>query len=434
MMEPKSVQEFNQILNEYFSAPKLLVFLSDSIEISKEFEKGLEVEEILEEFDDSEIIVIKIKESKDLTQIFTQYDVSEVPTSIFLNSNLSALKVLKNLSPMQLLDELEKCGDILETNNDLEREKYQKIFKRNLRNNKLILFEFSQKYNSDYDQVKKYIEDNGFSYKNITNANCKENNSLVILCQFNKFIRDEYSFDLKQPTVLFLNKNLIKNFKKAKELIEIHRDLLENLKKEDISKFNQLVQGTPILLIINKGVANWEEQNQIMKKMENSKVIFSYLDLNERQNLSETINNLVESPFSFPILKNSETKYFSKKGLGENFIQDLIHKDYIAESIDSLIKYLIASQRIFVFIKGTAQFPFCKFTKKMVAYLDGKGLKYGYFNIFTNNELRERLKDYSNWKTYPQLYIDGKLIGGNDVVQQMEAMGQMDDLLKPSKI
>lgn len=56
---------------------------------------------------------------------------------------------------------------------------------------------------------------------------------------------------------------------------------------------------------------------------------------------------------------------------------------------------------MFVFIKGTDEQPFCKYSKKMVAYLKSKNLKFGYFNIFDNKELRERLKDYSNYKTYP---------------------------------
>ena len=68
----------------------------------------------------------------------------------------------------------------------------------------------------------------------------------------------------------------------------------------------------------------------------------------------------------------------------------------------------------------------------MVNYLHSKNVEFGHFNILTNQELREALKTYSNWNTYPQLYVDEKLIGGNDVIEEMEEMGQMDELFGPS--
>ena len=128
------------------------------------------------------------------------------------------------------------------------------------------------------------------------------------------------------------------------------------------------------------------------------------------------------------MLKNSKNEFYQKSQISQNF-EKLIDKKYINSDIDNLIKSLINSERIFVFIKGSPEFPYCKFTKKLIKYLNEKKVEYGHFNIFTNQNLRERLKVYSNWKTYPQLYIEGKLIGGNDTIEQLEKLGEMNKLL-----
>ena len=68
-------------------------------------------------------------------------------------------------------------------------------------------------------------------------------------------------------------------------------------------------------------------------------------------------------------------------------------------------------------MKGTPSLPQCGFSQRIVNLLKKyDGIKYDYFNIFEDNEIREGLKKYSNWPTYPQLYVNGKLIGGIDIV------------------
>lgn len=88
-----------------------------------------------------------------------------------------------------------------------------------------------------------------------------------------------------------------------------------------------------------------------------------------------------------------------------------------------MIKYLINSRKVFVFIVGTPEDPMCKYSKSIINYLNNKNVDYGYYNIMINDELAEKLKEFSNWKTFPQLFIDGKLIGGNDIVLEMEELG-----------
>lgn len=77
------------------------------------------------------------------------------------------------------------------------------------------------------------------------------------------------------------------------------------------------------------------------------------------------------------------------------------------------------------------QAPRCGFSDRIVKLLTDNGWEFGHFDILTDSEVREGLKKLSNWPTYPQLYVDGKLIGGLDVVKEMAEEGELD-ALKPN--
>jgi monothiol glutaredoxin len=89
----------------------------------------------------------------------------------------------------------------------------------------------------------------------------------------------------------------------------------------------------------------------------------------------------------------------------------------------------IAKDRVMLFMKGNPQMPQCGFSAAVVGVLKELGASYGSYNILADPELREGLKEYSSWPTYPQLYVDGKLIGGADIVRDLHAKGQLAKLL-----
>jgi len=81
-------------------------------------------------------------------------------------------------------------------------------------------------------------------------------------------------------------------------------------------------------------------------------------------------------------------------------------------------------------MKGTADNPQCGFSMKATALLNKVGFTYGTFDILMDSEVRAALKKYSNWPTYPQLYIDGELIGGLDVMVAMHEEGELAELME----
>lgn len=84
---------------------------------------------------------------------------------------------------------------------------------------------------------------------------------------------------------------------------------------------------------------------------------------------------------------------------------------------------------VVLYMKGTPEFPQCGFSGQVVQVLSACNAKYQYVNIFEDPEMREALKTYSNWPTYPQLYINGELVGGCDIVIDMYTKGDLQSAL-----
>src|SRR6187549_1897791 len=93
------------------------------------------------------------------------------------------------------------------------------------------------------------------------------------------------------------------------------------------------------------------------------------------------------------------------------------------------IKQHISTQPVVLFMKGTPDFPQCGFSAQTVAVLKHLGANFHAVNIFDDLELRDELKRYSNWPTYPQLYVNGELIGGCDIAMQMLQSGELKQLI-----
>lgn len=94
------------------------------------------------------------------------------------------------------------------------------------------------------------------------------------------------------------------------------------------------------------------------------------------------------------------------------------------------IKTEIGAQPVVLFMKGTPDFPQCGFSAQTVAALRALGAEFKSVNIFEEPELREALKRYSNWPTYPQLYVKGELLGGCDIALEMYQSGELHKVLE----
>ena len=89
----------------------------------------------------------------------------------------------------------------------------------------------------------------------------------------------------------------------------------------------------------------------------------------------------------------------------------------------------LKSHEVLLYMKGTPDFPQCGFSGQVVAAMNAIGKPFAFVNIFEDQEIREGLKTYSNWPTFPQLYVKGELIGGSDINVEMYNSGELKKIL-----
>ena len=97
-----------------------------------------------------------------------------------------------------------------------------------------------------------------------------------------------------------------------------------------------------------------------------------------------------------------------------------------------VIKEQLSSNKIILYMKGDPNAPQCGFSAKVSQALMACGEKFAYVNILDNPDIRETLKTFSNWPTFPQLYIDGELVGGCDIISDLYEKGELQEMINSS--
>ena len=93
---------------------------------------------------------------------------------------------------------------------------------------------------------------------------------------------------------------------------------------------------------------------------------------------------------------------------------------------------IVRSNDVVLFMKGTALFPQCGFSSRAIAILDRLEAKYETIDVLQDPEIRQGIKEYSDWPTVPQLYVKGEFVGGSDIMMEMFESGELQELLAPA--
>jgi monothiol glutaredoxin len=104
------------------------------------------------------------------------------------------------------------------------------------------------------------------------------------------------------------------------------------------------------------------------------------------------------------------------------------------DNIFEEIKKTIETNKVVLYMKGNKDFPQCGFSAVVVQILKNLNVNFVDVNVLTNPEIREGIKEFSDWPTIPQLYIDGEFVGGCDIVKEMFQAQELQELLKEKKI
>ena len=94
----------------------------------------------------------------------------------------------------------------------------------------------------------------------------------------------------------------------------------------------------------------------------------------------------------------------------------------------------VTSNDVVLFMKGTPMFPQCGFSAAVVQILSQIGVKFKGVNVLEDDNLRQSIKDFTQWPTVPQLYVKGEFVGGSDIVREMAVSGELETLLKEKDV
>ena len=101
----------------------------------------------------------------------------------------------------------------------------------------------------------------------------------------------------------------------------------------------------------------------------------------------------------------------------------------VQQRIDELVK----GNKVVLFMKGSAQFPMCGFSGRAIQVLKACGVnEFKTFDVLSDEEVRQGIKDYAQWPTIPQLYVNGEFVGGSDIMMEMYQSGELQQLFTPA--
>ncbi|MFT6451594.1 MAG: monothiol glutaredoxin [Halocynthiibacter sp.] len=103
-------------------------------------------------------------------------------------------------------------------------------------------------------------------------------------------------------------------------------------------------------------------------------------------------------------------------------------------SAENQIKETVTSNDVVLFMKGTKEMPQCGFSSRVAGVLNFMGVEFADVNVLADEEVRQGIKDYSDWPTIPQLYVKGEFVGGCDIITEMTLSGELDQLFETNGV
>eukprot|EP00735_Rhodelphis_limneticus_P011360 TRINITY_DN4449_c0_g1::TRINITY_DN4449_c0_g1_i1::g.7341::m.7341 TRINITY_DN4449_c0_g1::TRINITY_DN4449_c0_g1_i1::g.7341 ORF type:complete len:339 (+),score=68.71,sp/Q28ID3/GLRX3_XENTR/50.00/3e-103,Glutaredoxin/PF00462.19/39,Glutaredoxin/PF00462.19/4.6e-18,Glutaredoxin/PF00462.19/2.4e-17,Thioredoxin/PF00085.15/8.6e-17,SH3BGR/PF04908.10/0.0024,SH3BGR/PF04908.10/0.037,GST_N_3/PF13417.1/1.5e+03,GST_N_3/PF13417.1/2.8,GST_N_3/PF13417.1/0.24,Phosducin/PF02114.11/0.00011,Thioredoxin_8/PF13905.1/0.0011,Thio len=205
------------------------------------------------------------------------------------------------------------------------------------------------------------------------------------------------------------------------------------------TRLQALMNKAPIVLFMKGSPAapKCKFSRAILDLLSQQKIDFDYFDILEDEEVRQGLKELSNWP-TYPQL------YANGKLVGGlDVVKDLIEEEQLHEALglthtqtdaqDDLptrLTKLINQKPVMLFMKGTPETPRCGFSMKAIALLKSIGVDFGSFDILEDEEVRQGLKEFSKWPTYPQLYHKGQLVGGLDIMNEMHEGDELEELLK----
>ena len=419
----KAEKEFNQLCLHNFDKLFIVLFFADWHEPAVHL---TEVAKSLSKLYEGKCIFVTVNADEN-EAIAQKFNVELVPTVIFMKSTKEVLHKIEEDSPSVLSNKVEE---------------YSKSFKSAFEVDKAKMF-------SKIEEIVKGFPLVIFIKGSPTTPKCGFSEQLLDLLRelqvkFSHFdiLSDEnirnwlryYSNWITYPQVYVDGKfvgglDVMKEKIKQGEFQKLIAPL--NLKDNPESLAQKIISSGDVLALIDGKVSEpaTMKSEEIVRLLNDNGIRFSSFDL---QTADEALLRALKERLKvdeFPCLvvqQEAVGNYDKIKQLSDNKeLQSKVPKDNVILSFNEKLKGLTNKSPVMIFMKGAPNAPQCGFSRRLVDLLNKYNVEFGHFDILSDNTVRERLKEFSNWKTYPQVYIEGEFVGGLDIVLEMDSQGEL---------
>ncbi|CAG8661887.1 9956_t:CDS:2 [Funneliformis caledonium] len=220
-------------------------------------------------------------------------------------------------------------------------------------------------------------------------------------------------------------------------------NLLELTSEDELKKLINQSEGSVIILDF---WATWaqpcSQMNEVFTELASKNASLKFVDAEKFSELSESFEIAAVPTFIFlkngkiaervdganaPELSNRVAKYakVSSFATGTKSVPQKV-------DLNTRLKTLVNSNPVVAFIKGTPSQPRCGFTRQLLDIFTENKVQFSSFNILSDEEVRQGLKEYSNWPTFPQVYINGEFVGGLDIIKELVANDEFKGMFQIS--
>jgi len=210
-------------------------------------------------------------------------------------------------------------------------------------------------------------------------------------------------------------------------------DLSQPSAKQNLNeRLKRLINSAQVMLFMKGNPENPRcgFSRQITQILNENKIRYSTFDILEDDDVRQGLKAFSNWPTYPQLYVKGELQGgldIVKEMVESGEIKDLVPS---AQDLESRLKKLINQSPVVLFMKGCPSTPRCGFSRTTVGILDEVGIPYTTFDILTDDEVRQGLKTFSKWPTYPQLYVKGELLGGLDIIKEMKESGELETALK----
>jgi Grx4 family monothiol glutaredoxin len=432
VFEVKKEGNLNRICNTQYARPILLFFFSqqnkDAIELLDILKGYFE-----EEKPDCSLAMVDC-DTEDTSSLVKNFEVSAIPTAVLISPVKKVLHRFEDLDPVTIVDAVDHEAAKFQVAYQAEGKIAFERIKELLDAHKVIVFMKGTAEAPECgfsEQIMEALRSQGVRFEAFNLLSPKDN------------LRNWIKVYSNWPSIpqLFINGQIIGGVDKTRDLIS--KDQLLPLIPDDhktapvYTELNKTISSDKLVLFVT---SNFEGEEEIAKRCDNTMrylqlkgLLFRLIDLKTNQALRKALESTHPQGLDLPILYHngqelhSGDELFKKASSADDFKSEIDVSCFRGDT-NALLTQLVNMRPLMIFIKGTPSNPQCGFTRTLLGELEKLNLEFGFFNILQDEFIRENLKHFSNWKTYPQVYIKGELVGGLDILKELIEEGEFQKM------